>query len=124
MKPFVADLGSCGVVFTRAKYRLTAVVVDIIMRKPSHLLNRYYLRGAILIGLRAAGVPAGKASNLGNKCVDYYARSINAQCDALVTAPFGQKTERMIQAAFREDVIADLPQLSADLVGAIMGTRS
>lgn len=124
MKPFVADLGSHGVVLTGAKHRLTAMVVNATTRKPSHLVNRFWVRPLVRTGLRLAGVPAEKAKNLSQRYADYLGRAVDAQCDALVIAPFGKKIERAAQAAFREDVLAGLPELVGDLSEAIETARA
>jgi hypothetical protein len=116
---FVYKTESGYVMFTGAKHRLTAAVVDITTRKPSHVLNMHLSRRIMQLGLRLAGVPAEKARDVGLQWTGYMAKSIDAQCDALVIKPFGQKLRGMLMAGFRDDILAEGVTVSAALLDAL-----
>lgn len=124
MKPFAADFGMHGVVLTGAKHRLMAALVNGTQRIPSHLVNKFWVRPFIYAALRAARVPEKKARTLSQRYADFMDKSVDAQCDALVVAPFGKKLERAVQAALREDVIVGLPSLISDVIDAVEEARS
>lgn len=76
------------------------------------------------LGLRLANVPAEKARQVSQQWAGYMTKSIDAQCDALVIEPFGQKLRGMFMAGFRSDVLAEGALANAALLDAVDGARS
>lgn len=121
---FVYKVNGQFVVRTGAKHRLMAAVVDLTTRKPSHLINRVLSQRLMKIGLRLANVPARTAQQVSQQWAAYMEKSIDAQCDALVAAPFGKKIREMFLTGFSEELIAEAVIANEALLGAIEEARS
>lgn len=121
---FVYKIDGGYVVFTGAKHRLTAAIVDVAVRKPSQAVAGHLSRRIMQLGLRLAHVPAEKAKQVSKLWAGYMGKSIDAQCDALVVKPFGEKLRGMFMAGFREDVMADALLANSAILDAVDEART